>query len=543
MNYIVNIDSKKFSVNGIPYYKNFVPHVIGDSLRIINQYDSSFELVGYSKYSQFTVNGQTFLNVATLQDALLPVLFSRNTLGAGTEPNTMLTVNDIERVDNDFTITAGETWRLNGVVYTGLSDFNFEIEPEELGFKRIDVIIATTTGYQKISGEPYTDIVSPPDIPDPNNVVIRKTYNVDGPDIDDSIPPITADDFVKRSDYSELVLISSGILNMSAPANIGGIRFEGTNETFQSLFINDPDNLWQGKPFKIKNTQPNSLTIKHLSGPGLQFSFPNAQDFVLSSNEIAEFEWHFSSANVWVLLYVGKIYNPTAKNYNGYFSMSVVFGGGTGITNIGYTVGGAFNSGTTSAGDVNVFGLRYLKITSPAAVGSFSNYRQNIFGGLETLKVKLIHESFFGIGNTELLSTARTLNGFVRYASGNMGNINPSVAAICAFCNDSEDSNLQLAYRGEFGGTQKINLGSDFPSRYTVGQHFYKTIIELLGDSKAKASILDLVTGKSWTSPIVDCYHVGANSFFYVNHMNNNAEDIAIVSLFVGQINRLNYDI
>lgn len=80
---IVDIDEQKFSLNGIPYYKNFMPHAIGDKLRIVNTYDTKFELVPFFNFDEFSVNGSTFGNIIDLQDAILPVIYTRSTLGGG----------------------------------------------------------------------------------------------------------------------------------------------------------------------------------------------------------------------------------------------------------------------------------------------------------------------------------------------------------------------------------------------------------------------------------------------------------------------------
>lgn len=85
MIYIVNINAQKFSLNGIHYFKNFSPVVFdgSDSLKIVNIYDSRFELVPFTRYDEFQVDSVTYGSVAELQEALLPVLFTRANLGAG----------------------------------------------------------------------------------------------------------------------------------------------------------------------------------------------------------------------------------------------------------------------------------------------------------------------------------------------------------------------------------------------------------------------------------------------------------------------------
>lgn len=80
---INSVDAQRFSLNGIEYYKNFTPVVAGDTIKIVNTYDSRIEIVPSTNYADFTVDTVTFPNVSLLQSALLPVLFTRDTLGGG----------------------------------------------------------------------------------------------------------------------------------------------------------------------------------------------------------------------------------------------------------------------------------------------------------------------------------------------------------------------------------------------------------------------------------------------------------------------------
>lgn len=111
---IVNINAQKFSLNGIPYFKNFTPHVIGNKVRIINTYDSDFTLCELTNYAEFSVNGVTYTSVADLQTALLPVLFSRGTLGSsGGGSGTTPPLQDVLIEGNEFISADG----LNKVVF------------------------------------------------------------------------------------------------------------------------------------------------------------------------------------------------------------------------------------------------------------------------------------------------------------------------------------------------------------------------------------------------------------------------------------------
>lgn len=308
MIYIVDIDSKKFQLNGIPYYKNFMPHVVGDNLRVVNNYDSRFELVGPNHFSKFNVNGQTFLNANALQLALLPVLFTRSNLGGAFIPDAILTQTGFTIAGNTFKLNAGWVWRIAGVIYTNTTEIELTIEFAADGKVRQDIVQLKVGGSVAIKKGIEVDEFPPKPVPD-ENCIEATNFPVNDNSVGEPSTPITGDAFVKKEDLGEVIFIGSGVTAMVLQAQVGGIRFQGTNLEFQSIFITDENNLWPGKPFKIKNTQLNTLTLKHLTGPGLKMLFPNAQDFILASNEIIEFEWHFNNANVWELQYVGKIQN------------------------------------------------------------------------------------------------------------------------------------------------------------------------------------------------------------------------------------------
>lgn len=78
---ILNINAEKFSLNGIPYFKNFMPHVLAGKLKIVNVYDTTFQLAELNSYSNYSVDGVVYTSVVTLQNALLPVIYTRNSLG------------------------------------------------------------------------------------------------------------------------------------------------------------------------------------------------------------------------------------------------------------------------------------------------------------------------------------------------------------------------------------------------------------------------------------------------------------------------------
>lgn len=81
MNIINTIDDRKFSLNGIPYLRNYISTVYGQSIEIFNCYERCDVLVPQTPVNQYRVNNVTYSSAAALQTALLNVSYSRNTMG------------------------------------------------------------------------------------------------------------------------------------------------------------------------------------------------------------------------------------------------------------------------------------------------------------------------------------------------------------------------------------------------------------------------------------------------------------------------------
>jgi len=86
MNAIVGISTTKFQLNGIKYLKNYVSRVVGDRVEVFNNYERADVLIPLTDYAEFSVNGTIYDSAANLQAGLLDVLFYRNTLQPGGDP-------------------------------------------------------------------------------------------------------------------------------------------------------------------------------------------------------------------------------------------------------------------------------------------------------------------------------------------------------------------------------------------------------------------------------------------------------------------------
>ena len=81
MNIINTFDDKRFTLNGIQYFKNYISAVRGDRIEIFNCYEKKDLLVPLTGFEHFNVNGTMHDSVASLQQALIDVLYTRSAGG------------------------------------------------------------------------------------------------------------------------------------------------------------------------------------------------------------------------------------------------------------------------------------------------------------------------------------------------------------------------------------------------------------------------------------------------------------------------------
>ena len=90
---IINtVNSTRFSLNGIEYFKNYISEVAGSAITIYNAYDRKDVKVDFVNFAEIELNGTVYGNVGDLQSALLPVIYTRASLGGGGGSDFNLTV-------------------------------------------------------------------------------------------------------------------------------------------------------------------------------------------------------------------------------------------------------------------------------------------------------------------------------------------------------------------------------------------------------------------------------------------------------------------
>ncbi|MDI9256316.1 hypothetical protein [Flavobacterium sedimenticola] len=197
MNVIVNIDSQKFSLNGIPYFKNFTSHVANPAtgkVRIVNVYDSKLQLTDFEDFTQYSVNGVVHSSLANLISALLPVIYSRNTLGTIFVGNAdrLLSVGATTVVENDVTIASASAL-IQGNIYTDADGETFNVPFAAIGKIRIDLVIIDASSQMTLLSGDETDsgnIAVPPFNLIAAGAIIVQQINVTENDFAFITPPV-----------------------------------------------------------------------------------------------------------------------------------------------------------------------------------------------------------------------------------------------------------------------------------------------------------------------------------------------------------------
>ena len=196
--------------------------------------------------------------------------------------------------------------------------------------------------------------------------------------------------------------------------------------------------------------------------------------------------------------------------------------------------GGYFENGNTY---LNGMETTLMKSSSSVA----SSYTSLVWWSPgSTLRTKSKLVGFFAIGSNVLIPDSRTFAGYFQYGYS-MNNINYSIASIAGFLNDTDDANLQFCRLTSSGARVKTDLGSDFPARYTAGQHEYKFLIEVISNFSVSFKIKDLITGASASGTFTDC-GIGGTLPMISMAMNNNTTNLQTNLKFTSLIYAENYE-
>lgn len=91
---IVNINRNNFTYNGIAYNKRFSPALYGDNVRVLGAIDQNFELIPFTSFQDWTVDGQSFQDANSLLAALAPVIYDSSLISVVRE--SFIIINQIK---------------------------------------------------------------------------------------------------------------------------------------------------------------------------------------------------------------------------------------------------------------------------------------------------------------------------------------------------------------------------------------------------------------------------------------------------------------
>jgi len=331
---IQNINSQKFSLNGIPYFKNFMPQAIiaVDKLRIVNVYDTKFELVPYTSLNELSINGIVYNTASEAQNALLPIIYTRNNLGSETNfddkldkggyigtaqdladsiesvliPDQVLKTGGIVITDLTASIAAADfQWRLSSIEFLNPPAFSTEIDPATDGFNRTDIIEGDNTGNYHLKKGTEDELAAPePEVTDGR--IRLAAIPIFGAIAGVPIVSPIGDNFITKasqggwhSNFDDLVI------NIDDETRIVLAACTEIN------YINHttPSNAYNGRELFVsnRNDDESDILINNLFNHKGNFSFPNNAPFLLKFNETIHFKLYYDFGNKVTYYYVGVI--------------------------------------------------------------------------------------------------------------------------------------------------------------------------------------------------------------------------------------------
>lgn len=123
---IININDTIFTLDGIRYFKNFAPIARGNKIALVCVYDSRLVLADWLDFSQYSVDGVPFANVALTVQALIPVVYARDIAAGGNLNLQQVTTNG---ASTDVQTTFSSGIRVPVIIGgTGVSEIAFDNE-------------------------------------------------------------------------------------------------------------------------------------------------------------------------------------------------------------------------------------------------------------------------------------------------------------------------------------------------------------------------------------------------------------------------------
>lgn len=210
-------------------------------------------------------------------------------------PDAILVQKTYALVDQDLTFAAGWVWRINTIEYTNPADVVLNFPLASAGKSRLDLVVLTTSNtFLRVAGaESTTTPVAPAT---PSGSLYVTVVLVDNTAVGQPQPPEVNGAYVQKSERANVILTGSGIINMLTLVDEKAtIVFKGSVTRLNTVTYNSIP--YNGKRITLFNAQNTPVTIGNaVSGYGVDFVFPDGQDYVLVPNETIEFSFDITYA-------------------------------------------------------------------------------------------------------------------------------------------------------------------------------------------------------------------------------------------------------
>ena len=228
----------------------------------------------------------------------------KNAIESIYQPDTVVRYTTPIRVGNTFTFpSGGYDVLLSKQFHTNVSQLETTIAAATDGFKRIDLIYYKADDtIAKIQGTESATAAVRPEVP--VGGIELCLINVFGATIE--VPEVNGA-YVQKSERANVLLTGSGVINqLDLVDEKATIVFKGSVTRLNTIsYASVPYN---GKRITLFNAQATPVTISHsVSGYGVDFVFPDAQDYILLPNQTIEFSFDITYAPYAHHMFIGAV--------------------------------------------------------------------------------------------------------------------------------------------------------------------------------------------------------------------------------------------
>ena len=210
-------------------------------------------------------------------------------------------------------ITMNSLWKgvISGVEYSNPTSQVINLPLSTVANTRADIIVLTkNNNFIRVQGVEST--TNPPIPSVPNDTLLAVTVIVNDSSVGNITNPISGDEYVKKIEFGNVLLTGSGVINqLNLVDEKATIVFKDAITRLNTIsYASVPYN---GKRITLFNAQATPVTIGNaVSGFGIDFIFPDGQDYVLQPNQTIEFSYDLTylpyAHHMFIGLKVGKIF-------------------------------------------------------------------------------------------------------------------------------------------------------------------------------------------------------------------------------------------